>query len=434
MTEKEIQEVCYIVALLDEATERINALIGAANARNAVSEYRQSQFTFVPTEKEKSKLPESNSSNSLSLEELNEMLITLNIKFKEKLRKDGLYEITPTIGGKRVSIYGHSAEELASKYRKKIRQAKKVTSTKAKNLQKKKSDCMTLFAWFDEWLTVYKKPSVSKSTFLNLSRCIKKHIRPHLKDRPMDEYTMTELTTALNRIASTRMRKYARGVLQAAFAMAISAEKIIRSPAANLLPVKHIPKRGKAFALKELEALIFADNGLKREYWLYYLFCVFSGTRREEALSITRSDLDFENKTIHIPGTKTEGSDRLIPMFPILEKIIRATDQRTKKVFPLSQHGTDEYFKKFRGKNTDAVLHWLRHTFGTVQICAFKIPANTVAKWMGHSDASTTMDIYTHPEDLAPDIYYSGLYSEDEKTEILKERYNNIISRLEKLL
>ena len=46
--------------------------------------------------------------------------------------------------------------------------------------------------------------------------------------------------------------------------MAISAEKIIRSPAANLLPVKHIPKRGKAFALKELEALIFADNGLKR--------------------------------------------------------------------------------------------------------------------------------------------------------------------------
>ena len=41
MTEKEIQEVCYIVALLDEATERINALIGAANARNAVAEYRR---------------------------------------------------------------------------------------------------------------------------------------------------------------------------------------------------------------------------------------------------------------------------------------------------------------------------------------------------------------------------------------------------------
>mgnify|MGYP000844930357 CR=1 FL=1 len=59
MTEKEIQEVCCILTLLEDATERINALIGAANARNAVSEYRQSQFRFVPTEKEKSKLPES---------------------------------------------------------------------------------------------------------------------------------------------------------------------------------------------------------------------------------------------------------------------------------------------------------------------------------------------------------------------------------------
>ncbi len=161
-----------------------------------------------------------------------------------------------------------------------------------------------------------KKPSVSKSTFLNLSRCIKKkHIRPHLKDRPMDEYTMTELTTALNRIASTRMRKIcARSIASGICYGYIGKKKSYVRPRQIFLPVKHIPKRGKAFALKELEALIFfADNGLKREYWLYYLFCVFSGTRREEALSITRSDLDFENKTIHIPGTKTEGSDRLIP-------------------------------------------------------------------------------------------------------------------------
>lgn len=428
MTEKEIQEACCILTLLEDACGRINALIGAANGRNAVAEYRRSLFKFVSEEKEKSKSAKS------PLEELNEMLITLNIKFKAKLRKDGLFEITPTIGGKRVSIYGHSAEELAAKYKKKLRQAKKEPSSSEKRPQPKKSDCMTLFAWFDEWLTIYKKSTVTESTYLNLCRCIKKHIRPHLKDKPMDEYTTTELTAALNQIESTRMRQYARGVLKAAFAMAVSTEKILRSPAANLLPVKHTAKRGKAFSLKELEVLIFADNGLSRKYWLYYLFCLFAGTRRDEALSITRSDLDFENKTIHIPGTKTAGSDRLMPMFPILEKIIRATDQRTKRIFSVNQHSADVHFKKFRGKNSEAVLHWLRHTFGTIQICALKIPANTVAKWMGHADASTTIDIYTHPEDLAPDIYYSGLYSEDEKIEILKERYNNIISRLEKLL
>ena len=49
MTEKEIQEVCYIVALLDEATERINALIGAANARNAVSAVSYTHLTLPTT-------------------------------------------------------------------------------------------------------------------------------------------------------------------------------------------------------------------------------------------------------------------------------------------------------------------------------------------------------------------------------------------------
>ena len=327
MDKTETEKIINALAAVNEAVRYLNEALGHSDSVQAAAEYQRSLLTFVSVQKDKSK-----STNTLTLEELNEMLVTLNIKLKAKHRKDGLFEITPTLGGKKVSIYGHSAEELAAKYKKKIREAKKETLHKSKTPktpQQKKSNCITLFAWFDEWLTVYKKPFVSKSTFLNLFHCIKKHIRPYLKDRPMDEYTMTELTTALNRIASTRMRKYARGVLQAAFAMAVSAEKITRSPAANLLPVKHIPKRGKAFALKELEALIFAENGLKREYWLYYLFCLFSGTRREEALSITRSDLDFENKTIHIPGTKTEGSDRLIPMFPILEKIIRATDQRT---------------------------------------------------------------------------------------------------------
>lgn len=432
MDKTETEKILNALAAVNDAVRYLNEALGHSDAAQTAAEYRRSLFHFVSEKRDRSK-----SKNTLTLEELNEMLVTLNIKLKAKLRKDGLFEITPTLGGKRVSIYGHSAEELAAKYKRKIRQAKKETPPKAKKPQQplpEKSRCMMLFAWFDEWLEIYKKPSVTKSTYLNLSRCIKNHIKPYLKDKPMDEYSMTELTAALNRIESTRMRKYTRGILQAAFSMAVSAEKIQRSPAMNLLPVKHTAKRGKAFALKELESLIFADSGLKREYWLYYLFCIFSGTRRDEALSITRADLDFENKTIHIPGTKTAGSDRLIPMFPILEKIIRATDQRTKKVFPLSLHGTDEYFKKFRGKNQDAVLHWLRHTFGTVQICALRIPANTVAKWMGHSDASTTMDIYTHPEDLAPDIYYSGLYSEEEKIKILQDRYNNIISRLEKIL
>ena len=82
----------------------------------------------------------------------------------------------------------------------------------------------------------------------------------------------------------------------------------------------------------------------------------------------------------------------------------------------------------------DTVLHWLRHTFGTVNVCVLGINVNTVSLWMGHADPSTTMKIYTHPEDLAPDIFFSGMYSEDEKMQILRERYNRIVSKAESLL
>ncbi len=81
------------------------------------------------------------------------MLITLNIKFKAKLRKDGLYEITPLLLAEREFLFMDILpKNLPLSTEKKIRQAKKVTSTKAKKSKekKKKSDCMTLFAWFDE--------------------------------------------------------------------------------------------------------------------------------------------------------------------------------------------------------------------------------------------------------------------------------------------
>lgn len=450
MTENSLCKLETAAHLILEVVE--GERIHEENAADKIAVFRLLKSVGLPPEeKEKPAEPSAgknrktvyrqaeNLSKTSTLEEINFMLVQLNIKLKAKLRKDGLYEITPTFHGKRISIYGHSAEELADKFKKKVRQPLKKQRGVVSEPKQKKSSCSNLFAWLDEWLSVYKKPSVSKSTYDNLRRCIYKHVKPNIADKPLDEYSMTELTAGLNQIESTRMRQYARGTLKAAFSMAVSAEKVPSSPAQNLLPVKHIAVRGKAFALSELERLILAKNGLRREWQLYYIFCVFSGTRRDEALHITKSDLDFENMTIHIPGTKTEKSDRLIPMFPALVKIFRSLQvdklRLSDRIFQISQHSADSNFKKFRGsKYPKAVLHWLRHTFGTIQICVNQIPANTVAKWMGHTDASTTTDIYTHPEDLAPDIYYSGRYSESEKVGILQDRYNTIISRLDEIL
>lgn len=120
MDKTETEKIINALAAVNEAVRYLNEALGHSDSVQAAAEYQRSLLTFVSVQKDKSK-----STNTLTLEELNEMLVTLNIKLKAKHRKDGLFEITPTLGGKKVSIYGHSAEELAAKYKKKIREAKK---------------------------------------------------------------------------------------------------------------------------------------------------------------------------------------------------------------------------------------------------------------------------------------------------------------------
>lgn len=362
-----------------------------------------------------------------TLKEINEMLVELNIKINARQRADGLFEIRPTIGGVRKSFYGRTADELAKKYNDYLNKKVKKKTPKIR---------ITLFNWLDEWLEVFKKPNIAEKTYYNYTLCIRKHIKGNLSDKPINCYTLSELTQALNKIGSTRMRKYARGIIHASFSSAVINGHLKESPAENLLPVKHISQKGKAIPLSDLNEMIEqANEKLRRPLLLYYLFCLFSGARREEALELRGDDCDFKNKIVYFHGTKTEGSDRRIPMTSILEKILsKLKPEKARKVFPIGLYTVNVNFKYFKGVNSKAVLHWLRHTFGTIQICVHNIPANTVSLWLGHSDPAMTMRYYTHPEDLAPDIYFSGRYSEIEKNEILKERYNKIISTVEEII
>ena len=423
--------------LLEGALDLLHRLLGYADAKDdfkPILKFADDDPTVIPFPGNVQHAPPNRAGhefftqneNPLTLEQVNRMLIELNVKLKARQRSDGRFELRPTIGGKRVSIYGQSAEELKMKLEKCFKESKR-TPAKSK---------LCLFEWLDEWLEVYKKPNVAKHTYENLERCIRTHLKVRLKNKALNQYSMTEIMKALNEIESTRMRKYARGTLRDALNCAVTAGHIKSSPAQNLPPVKHVSQKGKAIPLLDLlDMITTAKERLDSELFRAYLFCLFSGARRDEAAFMTAGDIDRKNKIIYIHGTKTEGSKRRIPMFHILERIVDGTySSATSRLFNAPKYRFDRDIKKFAGEGSSATLHWLRHTFGTIQICVLGIPANTVALWMGHADAATTMRIYTHPEDLAPDIYFSGAYTETEKIEILNERYNRIISTVENLL
>lgn len=178
---------------------------------------------------------------------------------------------------------------------------------------------------------------------------------------------------------------------------------------------------------------------------LFYI-AVYGGLRRGEIVSLRWSDVDFDKKTINITkstayveretfvkGTKTKLSNREITMPTVVMKLLKdyrveyletqmnlgskwATDengnrldflftQRDGKQMNLSTplkrfHSVINQYNATVKSEEDKLplihFHGLRHTCATLLI-AQGVDIRTVAGRLGHSQTSTTLDIYSHP-------------------------------------
>jgi integrase len=131
-------------------------------------------------------------------------------------------------------------------------------------------------------------------------------------------------------------------------------------------------------------------------------FLASSGARLREATALRWGDFDFTKNRLTIAGTKTESSDRSIPIFPPLAALI--TEMRTRRgVEPdkapiLRVHECLGSLKSAcRRVGIKALTHHdLRHLFATSCIeSGVDIP--TVSRWLGHSDGGNlAMKTYGH--------------------------------------
>ena len=294
--------------------------------------------------------------------------------------------------------------------------------------------------YIDEWLKIV-KPLVERATYKSYDNMVSARIRPHFEklNLLLTEVEPKHIKMLYDEILeqgyTTNTVIHYHAVLHQALAYAVKNDYILSNPADR---VKR-PKKNKhisSFYTKE-EILTLLDIAKDDPIYIPIVLSAYYGFRRSETLGMRWSAIDFENKTITVnhkvteltengktivyaeDKLKTKSSYRTLPLIPVVEEKLlehKAKLERNQKLFGNSYCKeymdyvcVDEMGKLFRPNFVSDHFGWLLKKYGLKKLtfkelrhsCASMlvaegIPMKSIQEWLGHSNFSTTADIYSH--------------------------------------
>ena len=294
--------------------------------------------------------------------------------------------------------------------------------------------------YMDEWLKIV-KPLVERATYKSYDNMVSVRIRPHFEklNLLLTEVEPKHIKMLYDEILeqgyTTNTVIHYHAVLHQALAYAVKNDYILSNPADR---VKR-PKKNKhisSFYTKE-EILTLLDIAKDDPIYIPIVLSSYYGFRRSETLGMRWSAIDFENKTITVnhkvteltengktivyaeDKLKTKSSYRTLPLIPVVEEKLlehKAKLERNQKLFGNSYCKeymdyvcVDEMGKLFRPNFVSDHFGWLLKKYGLKKLtfkelrhsCASMlvaegIPMKSIQEWLGHSNFSTTADIYSH--------------------------------------
>lgn len=308
---------------------------------------------------------------------------------KYSIRQRGLhlYELRYTYNGKQKSLYGRTKQICKQKY---MQSKKQTPQAKARGL--------VVNNWFSKWLDLYKSPLVSKGTCDKIASIYSKYIKEEIGNKLLKSVKTEHIQKLINKMSShPRQQTICLGYLNNMFKQAFLTNLIDYNPCTAVVIKKDYGKQGRALTSEELKKL---HNYLDNNYCdIKNLILIYlnTGMRRNELLQLRYEDLDFERNEIHIKGTKTSNSDR------ILQTTRQVLDLFPKKDKPFANWSISQVSHRFTNicklLNFKGIsLHSLRHTFAT-QCIQKGVDMVVLQKWLGHASITMTMDRYTHIEE-----------------------------------
>lgn len=297
-------------------------------------------------------------------------------------------------------------------------------------------DCrMTLGEWMDKWLDEYMIFAIRESTLDSYRAMAKNQVKPFIGNKRLASLTTADMQKFYNKIKKEgRVREHpvhgktladsmVRSVhmmLHEALDMAVKERLLAKNPTnGTTIPKCNYPEK-QILGDNQLETFLEAIKG--QEYWCDFFYVeVMTGLRRGEICGLKWQDIDFEESKLHVKRsvsvkrggglnigeTKTETGVRCIQLPPSVAELLKNRKQTaiTEWVFPNFMHpeqpiNPNSAYRKLKVilKNAELPLirfHDLRHTFAT-HATQGGVDPKTLAGILGHTNASFTLDTYTH--------------------------------------
>ena len=321
-----------------------------------------------------------------------------------------------TFEGKRYEVYGHTEKEVLLKMFEKQKALEEGKVTVSGN--------MLVSAWSEIAIDSYKR-NLNEDGRADMLLRVNKHILSKIGASPIRTIKPIQCQSIMNDLEgyswSTVQKVYQD--LQFIFKTALQNHLILENPAKDV--VRPAAIKGQRQAITEHERTAFLKAVSSTDKYRVFELMLYCGCRPGEAIKCQGSDLSTKDGValLHIRGTKTKNSDRVVPMPE--ELYLKLKDIGPFE--PLAPNSSGRFHSKssynrcandlqrqmniVMGCRTyrnalvppfplreSFVPYELRHTYCS-DLARRGIDIRVAQKLMGHSSISITADIYTHVQD-----------------------------------
>ena len=275
-------------------------------------------------------------------------------------------------------------------------------------------------AMFDEVLEEWLVRDQAKNRSVgNVRNAVAKHVLPAFGGRSIDSIRKADVLRLIDKIVDSGAPVQANRVLaylRRLFNWCIERDLIADNPAAGIeAPAKEV-SRERVLSLDELQALMVAAARIDYPWGPLVEMLVYTGQRLDEVAQATWDELDLDNQTWALSGSRTKnGRPHVVHLSDAAMSTISALPQVDGQawLFSTTGRGPVKGFSKAKAKLdeesgvTNWTFHDLRRTFATFTTDKLKISPVVIDKVLNHASGAV--------KGIAA-VYQRGEYLDQRKT------------------